>query len=55
MYQEVSDVIGSDGVIEHYHLPELKYTEMVIMESLRIFPPVPIIFRKTTADIDLGM
>lgn len=36
------------------HLPELKYTEMVIKETLRLYPIAPMMVRQTTGDIDLG-
>ncbi|XP_050678955.1 cytochrome P450 4C1-like isoform X1 [Leptidea sinapis] len=35
-------------------LQQMKYLEMVIKESLRLFPPVPVIGRLTTKDADLG-
>ncbi|CAK1551658.1 unnamed protein product [Leptosia nina] len=35
-------------------LKQMKYLEMVIKESLRLFPPVPIIGRFITEDCDLG-
>lgn len=33
---------------------EMKYLERVIMESLRLFPPVPIIARKLNEDVQLA-
>lgn len=33
----------------------MKYLERVIFESLRMYPPVPIIARKVNEDVKLGM
>ncbi|KAG5882189.1 hypothetical protein JTB14_016457 [Gonioctena quinquepunctata] len=54
VYQEAIDVIGYDGVVNSDNLSSLTYTEMVLMETLRLFPPAPIISRTTKAEIDLG-
>jgi cytochrome P450 len=36
------------------HLPRLPYTAAVIAESMRLFPPVYVIGREATADLELG-
>ncbi|CAH0560969.1 unnamed protein product [Brassicogethes aeneus] len=53
VYEEVMTVIGPDKEIDKYHLGLLKYTEMTINEVMRLCPVVPMVARKTTADIDL--
>ncbi|KAL1502769.1 hypothetical protein ABEB36_007867 [Hypothenemus hampei] len=54
VYEEVISVIGSNRDVEINDLAHLKYTQMVINESMRIFPAIPIIGRKTIGDVDLG-
>ncbi|XP_058808693.1 cytochrome P450 4C1-like [Phymastichus coffea] len=50
--EEIKKVIGDENVrIEH--LPELKYMEMVIKETLRLYPIAPMMVRQVTGDIDL--
>lgn len=44
----------ADCEVTHAHLAGMQYLDCVIKESLRIFPPVPLIARKTTADIPLA-
>lgn len=35
-------------------IPQMKYTERVIKETLRIFPVAPVISRYVKSDVDLG-
>jgi cytochrome P450 len=52
-YTEIDEVLGGRiPTIEH--LPELKYTNMVLEESLRLYPPGGIFGRKAIADDELG-
>jgi cytochrome P450 len=37
-----------------HHLPKLIYTSAVIAESMRLFPPVYVIGREATTDLELG-
>lgn len=36
------------------HIPELKYTDMIVKESMRLYPPAWFIGRYTIADVELG-
>ena len=35
-------------------IPHLPYTEAVITEAMRVYPPVYLIGREATTDLDLG-
>ncbi|KAH8294483.1 hypothetical protein KR018_012295 [Drosophila ironensis] len=52
VFQEIRDVIGDDKSVpvNMKILGELKYLEMVIKESLRLYPSVPMIGRHITHD-----
>lgn len=54
--QETLDIFGgSENLSINYEdLSLLKYTEMVIKESLRLFSPAFGIFREVKQDVDLG-
>lgn len=52
LYNELDEVLhGSLPTVEH--LPDLKYTQMVIEESMRLYPPFCVISRKAIADDEL--
>ncbi|KAF2878993.1 hypothetical protein ILUMI_27175 [Ignelater luminosus] len=53
VYQEVMDVLGPDRTLEHTDLKHLAYTEMVLKETLRIYPASPVIGRIAEEDIHL--
>ena len=53
MYAEVDAVLG-DRTATLADLPSLRYTEMVLAESMRLFPPAWAMGRKSTAPIELG-
>ncbi|KAJ8732336.1 hypothetical protein PYW08_015066 [Mythimna loreyi] len=54
VYQELQEVFGdSTRPIAAEDLPRLKYMDAVIRETLRLYPPVPIIARKVDKDVTL--
>lgn len=55
-YEEIVNVLGTDSttVVTVNTLNELKYLEMVIKESLRLYPSVPIISRRLTETTVIG-
>lgn len=53
--QELDDIFGdSDRPVTFQDTLEMKYLERCLMETLRLFPPVPIIARKINTDLKLG-
>jgi cytochrome P450 family 4 len=53
LLKEIDDVIG-DGEVTFKSLNEFRYLDLVIKESLRLYPPVPIISRRLNEDFDFG-
>ncbi len=53
MYNEVDTVLGN-RTATLADLPNLRYTEMVFAESMRLFPPAWAMGRKSTAPVELG-
>lgn len=53
--QELDEIFGdSDRPATFQDTLEMKYLERCIMETLRMYPPVPIIARQLTEDVKLG-
>ncbi|XP_038210556.1 cytochrome P450 4C1-like [Zerene cesonia] len=51
VYREIVEVLGeADRPLEKDDLKEFKYLERVIKETLRLFPPAPILIRKVTEE-----
>lgn len=45
--EEVTPILAADSRPEYRTLKELQWLDCVVMESLRVLPPVPMTFRKT--------
>ncbi|KAH6798579.1 hypothetical protein C2S51_035063 [Perilla frutescens var. frutescens] len=41
--QEIDTHIGHDRMVEEHDLPKLRYIHCIILETLRLFPPVPML------------
>lgn len=53
MHQEIDSVLGGRApTVED--LPRLKYVEMVLAESMRLYPPAWAMGRQATEDVELG-
>lgn len=53
--QELDDIFHkTDRPVTYQDTLEMKLLERVIMETLRMYPPVPIIARKLNEDVKLG-
>lgn len=53
--QELDEIFGdSDRPVTFQDTLEMKYLERCLMETLRLFPPVPIIAREINTDLKLG-
>lgn len=55
VYNELHEIFGdSDRPANFNDTLKMKYLERVILESLRMYPPVPIIARKLNRDVKIG-
>ncbi|KAJ8732435.1 hypothetical protein PYW07_015034 [Mythimna separata] len=54
VYEELREVFGdSDRPVTFEDLPHLKYLDAVVRETLRLYPPVPVVVRKIEKDVTL--
>lgn len=55
VYEELEEIFrGSDRPCTFQDTVEMKYLERVILETLRLFPPVPAIARLLNEDVKIG-
>lgn len=55
MHEELDSIFGdSDRQCTFQDTMEMKYLERVILETLRLFPPVPLIARKIKEDVKIS-
>lgn len=56
VFDEICEVFKNDDVkVDYESVGALKYLEMVIKETLRLFSPVPISARETIEELDIGL
>lgn len=55
VYDEIIHNFNDDGLVDYERLNEMKYLEMVLKETLRVFSPVPLSFREAFDDCDVGI
>jgi cytochrome P450 len=53
LWEEVRDVLA-DGPLTYERVAELVYTDRVLTETLRMYPPGWLLTREVTVDTDLG-
>lgn len=54
MYEEIAKTVPNPDEVTYEHLTELKYLERVLKETMRLFPLVVFVGRKTVAPLQLG-
>nr|ULR85477.1 cytochrome P450 [Spodoptera frugiperda] len=56
VYEELKTIFGDDMERDptYQELGQMKYLELVLKESMRLYPPVPLIERRITRDCEVG-
>ncbi|XP_020552678.1 cytochrome P450 CYP736A12-like [Sesamum indicum] len=50
LQQELEKVVGMDQIVEESHLDRLEYLDMVVKETLRLHPAVPLLIHESLED-----
>ncbi|CAG9859774.1 unnamed protein product [Phyllotreta striolata] len=54
IFEEQSNILGDKVKVTYSDLQQMKYLESVVNESLRMYPPIPLIGRKVTKSMNLA-
>jgi len=54
IFEEVNSVVGSEEEITYAQFSKLTYTKAVFKETLRVFPPVVLVPKQLTEDIEIN-
>ncbi|CRK94442.1 CLUMA_CG007949, isoform A [Clunio marinus] len=56
VYEEIFQVFNDENIeVDYDNIGSLKYLEMVVKETLRLFSPIPISARETIDEFDIGL
>lgn len=56
VYEEICEIYHDESVeVDYDNVGSLKYLEMVVKETLRLFSPIPISIRETIDELDVGL
>lgn len=56
VYDEICEVYSDESIeVDYDNLGSLKYLDMVLRETLRLFSPIPISIRETIEEFDIGL
>jgi cytochrome P450 len=54
LYQEISEIFENDDVeVDNESIKRMKYLDLVVKETMRLFPVAPVIGRKVVQDLKL--
>ncbi|KAD5317390.1 hypothetical protein E3N88_17336 [Mikania micrantha] len=51
--QEIDTVVGNKRLVNESDIPNMPYIQAIIKESLRLHPPIPLLIRKSNANINV--